>query len=182
MNALLEILIILVLILVNGLFAMAEIAIVSCRKLRLQQRVDDGDRKALTALKLADDPSRFLSTVQIWITLVGILAGAFGGATIAEQISLWLQGVPWLAAYGEVIGVAVVVLLITYFTLVFGELVPKRLALQNAEKVAVNLAGIMDSVSRIASPLVSVLSASTNIIVRILGVKQTSNLPSLMKI
>lgn len=171
MNAFLEILIILVLILVNGLFAMAEIAIVSSRKLRLQQRADDGDRKAMIALKLADDPSRFLSTVQIWITLVGILAGAFGGATIAEQISLWLQGVPWLAAYGEVIGVAVVVLLITYFTLVLGELVPKRLALQNAEKVAVNLAGIMNSVSRIASPLVSFLTVSTDFIVKILGVQ-----------
>jgi putative hemolysin len=171
MVAFLEIIIILVLILTNGFFSMAEIAIVSARKVRLQQRVDDGDWKAKIALKLADDPGRFLSTVQIWITLVGILAGTFGGATIAKQIDLWLQVVPWLAAYGEMIGVIVVVVVITYFTLVFGELVPKRLAIQNAEGVAVRVAGFMDSVARIASPLVSVLSASTNIIVRILGVK-----------
>jgi putative hemolysin len=171
MAAFFEILIILVLILINGLFAMAEIAIVSSRKLRLQQRVDNGDRKAKLALKLANNPSRFLSTVQIWITLVGILAGAFGGATIAEQIGLWLRDVPWLAAYGEVIGVALVVLFLTYFTLVLGELVPKRLALQNAEGVAIWVAGIMDTVSRVASPLVSFLSASTDFIVKILGSK-----------
>jgi putative hemolysin len=166
-----EILIIFCLILVNGLFAMAEIAIVSARKLRLQQRVDDGDKRASTALKLVEDPSRFLSTIQIWITLVGILAGAFGGATLAEQIGIWLQSIPWLAAYGELIGVVIVVLIITYFTLVLGELVPKRLALQNAEEIAVRLAGPMDFVAKLASPLVHILSASTNWIVRILGVQ-----------
>ena len=98
MEPFLEILIILVLILINGLFAMSEIAIVSARKLRLQQRLDAGDRKASIALELADNPSRFLSTIQIWITLVGILAGAFGGATIAEQIGIWIQQIPWLAS------------------------------------------------------------------------------------
>jgi putative hemolysin len=166
-----EILIIFSLILVNGLFAMAEIAIVSARKLRLQQRLESGSKKASTALKLANDPNTFLSTVQIWITLVGILAGAFGGATIAEQIGLWLQAVPWLASYGDVIGVVVVVLLITYFTIVLGELVPKRLALQNAEEIALHLAGFMDFVAKIASPLVHFLGASTDLIVRMLGVQ-----------
>jgi putative hemolysin len=170
MEPIFEIIIILSLILVNGLFAMAEIAIVSARKMRLQQRMEDGDKKASVALKLADDPSRFLSTIQIWITLVGILAGAFGGATIAEQIGLWLQKIPWLASYGELIGVVVVVLVITYFTLVLGELVPKRLALQNAEGVAIRLAVPMEIVAKIASPLVRFLSASTNLVVKILRV------------
>jgi putative hemolysin len=170
MEPIFEIIIILSLILINGLFAMAEIAIVTARKLKLQQRMEDGDKKASVALKLADDPSRFLSTIQIWITLVGILAGAFGGATIAEQIGLWLQQVPWLASYGDFIGVVIVVLVITYFTLVFGELVPKRLAMQNAEVIAIRLAGPMEIVAKIASPLVRFLSASTNFVVKILRV------------
>ena len=174
LNFIFEILIIFSLILVNGLFAMAEIAIVSARKLRLQQRLESGNKKAATALKLANDPSTFLSTVQIWITLVGILAGAFGGATIAEQIGLWLQAIPWLASYGDVIGVVGVVLLITYFTIVLGELVPKRLALQNAEGIALSLAGFMDFVAKLASPLVRFLGASTDWIVRILGVQPPS--------
>ena len=170
MEPFLEILIILVLILINGLFAMSEIAIVSARKLRLQQRLDAGDRKASIALKLADNPSRFLSTIQIWITLVGILAGAFGGATIAEQIGIWIQQISWLASYGEIIGVTLVVLVITYFTLVLGELVPKRLAIQNAEGIAIRLAGPIELVAKFASPLVRFLSASTDFVVRILGV------------
>jgi putative hemolysin len=170
MEPILEIIVILSLILINGLFAMAEIAIVSARKLRLQQRMEDGDKRASLALKLADNPSRFLSTIQIWITLVGILAGAFGGATIAEQIGLWLQKIPWLASYGELIGVVVVVLVITYFTLVLGELVPKRLAMQNAEGIAIRLASPMEFVAKIASPLVWFLSASTNFVVKILRV------------
>ncbi len=135
-----EILIVLLLILVNGIFAMAEIAVVSARKTRLQQQAEEGDKKAQAALELANAPNQFLSTIQIGITLMGIVAGAFGGATIAEELAGTLQKVPLLVPYGEAIGMAVVVLAITYLTLVVGELVPKRLGLNNAEGVAARLA------------------------------------------
>lgn len=125
-----EIIIILVLILANGVLAMAEIAVVSARKARLQQRADEGDDKGRMALELANNPGDFLASVQVGITLVGVLAGAFGGATLAKQISIWLADFPRLAPYSEAIAVGLVVILITYFTLVLGELVPKRLALK----------------------------------------------------
>ena len=114
-NIFLEIMIILALILANGLFAMAEMAVVSARKVRLEQRVKAGDPKAATALKLAREPNRFLSTVQIGITLIGIFAGAFGGATLADELSGLIAAVPALAPYSMVIAVGVVVTAITYF-------------------------------------------------------------------
>jgi len=129
----LEILFIILLLVANGVFAMSEIAVVTARKARLRQRADAGDAKARVALELANAPDRFLSTIQIGITLVGILAGAFGGATIAEQLAVRLSVVPWLAPYSEAIGIAVVVIVITYLSLIIGELVPKRLALNNPE-------------------------------------------------
>jgi putative hemolysin len=159
------------LILVNGLFAMAEIAVVSARKTRLQQQAQEGDKKAQAALDLANAPNQFLATIQIGITLVGIVAGAFGGATIAEELAKVLQQVPVLAPYGEAIGVAVVVLAITYLTLVVGELVPKRLGLNNPERVAARLAPFMRTLSRLASPLVRSLSLSTDLVVRLLRVQ-----------
>ena len=166
-----EILIVVLLILVNGLFAMAEIAVVSARKTRLQQQAQEGDKKAQAALELANAPNQFLATIQIGITLVGIVAGAFGGATIAEELAKVLQQVPVLAPYGEAIGVAVVVLAITYLTLVVGELVPKRLGLNNPERVAARLAPFMRTLSRLASPLVRYLSLSTDLVVRLLRVQ-----------
>jgi len=166
-----EILIVVLLILVNGLFAMAEIAVVSARKTRLQQQAQEGDKKAQAALELANAPNQFLATIQIGITLVGIVAGAFGGATIAEELAKVLQQVPLLAPYGEAIGVAVVVLAITYLTLVVGELVPKRLGLNNPERVAARLAPFMRTLSRLASPLVRSLSLSTDLVVRLLRVQ-----------
>ena len=166
-----EILIVVLLILVNGLFAMAEIAVVSARKTRLQQQAQEGDKKAQAALELANAPNQFLATIQIGITLVGIVAGAFGGATIAEELAKVLQQVPVLAPYGEAIGVAVVVLAITYLTLVVGELVPKRLGLNNPERVAARLAPFMRTLSRLASPLVRSLSLSTDLVVRLLRVQ-----------
>jgi len=166
-----EILIVVLLILVNGLFAMAEIAVVSARKTRLQQQAQEGDKKAQAALELANAPNQFLATIQIGITLVGIVAGAFGGATIAEELAKVLRQVPVLAPYGEAIGVAVVVLAITYLTLVVGELVPKRLGLNNPERVAARLAPFMRTLSRLASPLVRYLSLSTDLVVRLLRVQ-----------
>jgi putative hemolysin len=135
-----ELLLIGALLLLNGALAMSEIAIVSARKARLRQRAETGDLGARTALTLADDPTRFLSTVQIGITLVGILAGAFGGATIAEEIGRALEQYPPLAPYGEAIGLGAVVVAITLLSLIVGELVPKRLALNNPERIAAGVA------------------------------------------
>jgi putative hemolysin len=172
-----EIIILVVLILANGLFAMSEIAVVSARKTRLQQQAEEGNKRAQVALELANAPNQFLATVQIGITLVGIMAGAFGGATIAEELGGVLEQVPLLAPYGDAIGVGVVVVTITYFSLVIGELVPKRLGLNNAERVAARLAPFMRTLSRLASPLVRLLSLSTDLALRLLRVRPEQEIP-----
>ena len=163
-----EILIILVLIVLNGVFAMSELAVVSARKVRLQQWAGTGDGKAQTALELANSPNRFLATVQIGITLVGILAGAFGEATIAEALSTRLSSYPLLQPYSKLISLAVVVLGITYLSLVVGELVPKRLALYSPERIARAVAGPMNVLSMISFPVVRLLSISTEVVMRLL--------------
>lgn len=168
-----EILVLILLITANGVFSMAEMAVVSARKARLRQRVEEGDKGAVIAMSLAEKPTRFLSTVQIGITLIGIMSGAFGGATIAEELGAYFMQYPWLAPYSEAIGVAIVVLAITYFSLVIGELVPKRIALNNAEKLAASLAGPMLFISRLAMPVVAFLSFSTDTVLRLLGIKPT---------
>ncbi|MBN3888474.1 MAG: HlyC/CorC family transporter [Nostoc sp. JL31] len=165
-----EILIILVLIIANGVFSMSEMAIVSARKVRLQQLANQGDAKAMAALKLAESPNHFLSTVQVGISLIGILTGAFGGATIANRLAVFVKLVPLLAPYSEPLSFGIVVLLITYFSLIVGELVPKRLALNNPERIASNVAIPMRALSAIASPMVYLLSASTDLILRVLGI------------
>jgi len=167
----LEIVFILVLVLINGLLALAEIAVVTARKLRLQQSAEKGDKRAEAALELANAPSRFLSTVQIGITLVGIVAGTVGGATISEQIAVQLQGVPLLAPYSEALGIAIVVVGITYLSLVFGELVPKRIAMGNPERTAAWVARPMRLLARLTAPFVRVLSFSTDAVLRIFGVR-----------
>jgi len=173
-NPVLEILIIFLLLVTNGVFAMAEIAIVSARKARLRQLADAGNSQARAALELAANPNQFLATAQIGITLVGILAGAFGGATIAEEIATRLGDIPFLAPYGETIGVGIVVLGITYFSLIIGELVPKRLALNNAERIASAVAAPMRGLSTIAAPVVRLLSVSTDIVIRLLCIKPSA--------
>ncbi|MEH2349996.1 MAG: hemolysin family protein [Nostoc sp.] len=165
-----EILIILVLIIANGVFSMSEMAIVSARKVRLQQLANQGDAKARVALKLAESPNHFLSTVQVGISLIGILTGAFGGATIASRLAVYVKLVPLLAPYSEPLSFGIVVLLITYFSLIVGELVPKRLALNNPEKIASIVAIPMQALAAIASPVVFLLSASTDLILRVLGI------------
>jgi putative hemolysin len=169
-----EILILILLILTNGFFSLAEMAIVSARKVRLQQRAEEGSKGAEVALTLARQPTRFLSTVQTGITLIGILSGAFGGATIAEWLAVYFAQYPALQPYSEAIGVGIVVTLVTYLSLVIGELVPKRLALNNAEAIAASVAPLMDFVARVARPVVSLLSASTEMLVRLLRIKPTS--------
>lgn len=165
-----EILIILVLIIANGVFSMSEMAIVSARKVRLQQLANQGDVKAKAALKLAESPNHFLSTVQVGISLIGILTGAFGGATIASRLAIYVKRVPLLAPYSEPLSFGIVVLLITYFSLIVGELVPKRLALNNPERIASIVAIPMQALAAIASPVVFLLSASTDLILRVLGI------------
>lgn len=170
LEATFEITFILLLILLNGLLAMSEIALVSSRKARLQQRINAGDEKARVALELASRPGDFLSTVQIGITLIGILAGAFGGATIAQSLSEVLMTVPLLAPISSTLSIAIVVVSITFLSLILGELAPKRLALNNPEDIASRVAGPMRFLSSLVRPLVSLLSWSTNLVLRIVGV------------
>lgn len=177
MSYLLEIVIILILILINGIFAMAEFAIVSVKKIRLQQRADEGDSRAAAALEIVNEPTQFLSTVQIGITLVGIFAGAFGGATVAREIASYLTGFPELAPYSDLISIVIVVLAITYLTLIFGELVPKRLALNNAESIASAVAKPMRLLSLITAPLVIILSHSTEAMLRIIQFRKITEPP-----
>lgn len=171
MDAWSELLIILALAVVNGLFAMSEIAIVSARRTRLQQRADEGDTGAKAALQLAESPDRFLSTVQVGITLIGILAGVFGGATLAREFNDIFSAAPWLAPYSHALSLTLVVALITFLTLVFGELVPKRLALIAPERIAAVVARPMQGLSRLAAPLVAVLSLSSSLVLRVLRIR-----------
>jgi putative hemolysin len=168
-NIFLQVVIILTLILLNGLLAMSEIAVVAARKSRLLQQAESGNTGASVALELANDPSRFLSTVQIGITLVGIFTGAFGGATIAGRLSGQLEQFPGLAPYSGTIAIGVVVILTTYLSLVFGELAPKQIALTHAERIAARVSRPMAFLSRITSPAVRLLSLSTTAVLRLLG-------------
>jgi putative hemolysin len=172
-----EVLAIFLLIIINGILAMSEIAVVSARKTRLQQWAEGGNAKARAALELANDPNQFLATIQIGITLVGILAGAFGGATIAEELAAILNNISWLAPYSEPLSLALVVLVITYLSLVVGELVPKRLALNNPERLATAIATPMQLLSRVAYPAVHLLGLSTELLLRTLGVKPSTEPP-----
>lgn len=171
MTILIEILVILVLILINGFLAMAEIAVVSASKARLRLGAARAKPGYQIALDLANNPGRFLSSVQIGITLVGVLAGAFGGATIAEILQESFIGLGVAPGISEAIGVGVVVLTVTYVSLVIGELAPKQIALLNPDRVASMVARPMHTISRIATPLVRVLSLSTSLVLRILGVR-----------
>ncbi len=168
-----EILLVVFLVALNGIFALSEMAIVAARKSRLKQMADAGDARARAAFALAENPNRFLSTVQIGITLVGILAGAFGGATIAEQIAARLQNLGIAAAYSEAFALIAVVAAITFLSLVFGELVPKRIALNNAENIARVVARPMNLLARCAAPFVRLLTFSTDTVLKLLRVKKS---------
>jgi putative hemolysin len=167
----LEVLIIALLIGANALFAMAEFAVISAKKYRLEQQAQRGDRRAEAALELAKRPNRFLSTVQVGITLVGILIGAFGGVTLSGPLADLLGTITPLVPYHHVLSAAIIVLVITYFTLVFGELVPKRIALTHPERIASRLAHTMQILSALAYPAVRILSLSTEGVVRMIRQK-----------
>ena len=166
-----ELAIIFLLILANGVFAMSEIAVVAARKVRLQQRADEGDERAKAALALAHDPTKFLSTVQFGITLVGVLAGAYGGARLAEPLAEPIAQVPALARYADGIALGIVVSGITVLSLILGELVPKRIGLNNPEAIASWVARPMMLLARIGGPIVGSLTASTNVVFRLFGIK-----------
>lgn len=167
----LEISVVILLILINGLFAMSELAVVSARRVRLERMAREGSRGAQAALDLVDTPNRFLSTVQIGITLVGIFAGAYGGANIAGELADLLRPVDYIGRYAGGISLFVVVGTITYLSVVIGELVPKRIALQSAEQISAFVARPMNVLSRLATPIVRLLSLSTEAVLRILGIK-----------
>src|SRR5689334_17893964 len=166
-----ELVVLLLLLLANGVFAMTEIAIVSASKGRLRQRAEQGDARARSALDLAESPNRFLSTVQVGITLVGIFAGAFGGATLSEKLAQPLGQISWLAPYAKQISLALVVLGITYLSLILGELAPKRIGLGNPEGIALLMARFMQRLSRLAGPVVTFLGHSTDALLTLFGVK-----------
>lgn len=170
-----EIFVVLLLIVVNAIFVMSEMAIVSVRKVRLQQMASQGDARARVALELANSPNQLLGTVQIGITLLAILSGAFGESIIAREIVVLLNFIPSIEPYREAIASVSAVLIITYLTLVIGELVPKRLALNNPEHIASAVARPMQLLSVITSPIVHLLSLSTDRVVRLLGMRPSTD-------
>lgn len=176
-TVLIEIILIFALILANGVFAMAEIAVVSSRKARLQRAAQKGNRRAAIALELANNPDAFLSTVQVGITTIGVLAGALGGATIAVPIAAAIERAPALQPWSDAIGVGVVVLTVTYLSVVVGELAPKRIALNYPERITIALAPAMRGLSRIASPLVAVLGGSARVILWLLRIPRLPHAP-----
>jgi len=167
-----EIFIILALIVLNGIFAMSEIALVSARRSRLSSDSKKGNRSADAALRLSEQPDKFLSTVQIGITLIGILTGIYSGSAIATELRQWLEAIGVSSAWSSSIAHTVIVCIVTYLTLVFGELLPKRIGMSRAESVAMGVARPMLFLSRVASPFVWLLSHSTSLFARIFGVKE----------
>ena len=172
-----EYFVILLLLLLNGLFAMSEIALVSSKRARLEERAKKGSNGAKTALKLLEEPEKFLSTVQIGITLVGIIAGAFGGLALAGDLVPYLEKIEWLAPYADKAAIAIVVTIITYLSLIIGELVPKTIAFNNPEGITIALAPFMKSLSWITTPIVSFLSLSTKILLKVLMIKEKDETP-----
>jgi putative hemolysin len=181
MNILFNILITFLLILINGYFSMSEMALISARRVVLQQQIEEGSKdqskKAQKAVALAQDSDRLLATIQIAITLVSFGASAVAATSFSEPIAAWLKGfnIAWLSTISTGLAVVVITLVISYVSLIIGELVPKRIALSNAEQMAMRVAGPIGVFERLASPLVTMLSASTNAIARVFGIKGTKD-------
>jgi magnesium and cobalt exporter, CNNM family len=172
-----EIVILLILLVINGLFVMSEMALVSSRKARLQQQANEGNRRAGAALKLAQKPTAFLSTVQIGITLIGVLLGAVGGKELSAPLAIALKNWPAVAPYADSLAFGTVVVIITVLTLVVGELIPKRLALHSPERIAAAMAGPMSLISRLFTPLVWLLGKVTEAALTMLGIKPNEDPP-----
>lgn len=170
-----EIVIILFLILLNGVFSMSEIALISARKNRLENAAKKGNIKAQVALDLANAPNKFLSTVQIGITLIGILTGIYSGDKITADVKLFFEGFELLMPYSQTISVAVVVVILTFFSLVLGELLPKRIGLNHPENIAKAVAVPMKIISQITAPFIWLLTISTDGLLKILNIKPTAD-------
>jgi len=170
-------LIIVLLLLLNGIFAMYEIALVSARKLKLEEEANAGRLGAQTALSLLDEPEKVLSAIQVGITLVGIVSGAYGGMILSDDVARWLSHLPALIPYAKTISVILVVGLITYLSLIIGELVPKTIALNHAEAIAIALSPLMKVFSSITYPVVWILSISTRMVLRLFGVSARKESP-----
>jgi putative hemolysin len=171
---LISISIVVILIIANGIFAMTEIAIVTSRKARLEKIAEDGDKRASFALKLAEEPNQLLSTIQIGITLIGVVTGAFGGAAIASQLAPVIEQVEFLAPFSSQLSLFIVIALTTYLSLIIGELVPKRIGMSDPEKVALLVAKPMYYFSKVGKPLIWVLSKSTEAVLKLFGIKPTN--------
>jgi putative hemolysin len=169
-----EILIIFLLILLNGVFAMSEIAMVSSRKARLEAAAKRGDKGSAKALEMSKNPGRFLSTVQIGITLIGILTGIYSGAQLEDDFTAWLNTFPSLQPFSQTIAVTVIVVSLTFFSLVLGELVPKRIGLTMPEKISRTLAIPMNGLSKLTSPFIWLLTITSDLLIRLLRIKATS--------
>lgn len=167
-----DFLIILLLLIFNGIFAMYELALVSSSKARLETLVGKGNKRAKDVLKQLEEPEKFLSTIQIGITLIGIVSGAYGGATLADEIEPLFLLIPGAEPYAHTLSVAIVVIIITYLSLIIGELVPKSIALSDPEKWATRLSPLMIAVKNISYPFVCLLSASTKLVNRLIGLEQ----------
>ncbi|MBC6981099.1 hemolysin family protein [Caulobacter sp. 17J80-11] len=167
----LPIVVVLLLVLLNGLFSMSEMALVSSRRARLQGQAEKGDKGAAKALALSEDPTRFFSAVQVGITLIGILAGAYGQASLSGALAAPLATIPGLAPYAHAIATALVVVIITYLSLIVGELVPKRLAQIFPEAIASRVSGPLAFVASALSPFVALLTHSTAAVLRLMGVR-----------
>lgn len=172
-----EIAILFALIFLNGLFAMSEIALVTARRARLQKLVDEGDSSAAAAVKLGEDPTRFLSTIQIGITSIGVLNGIVGEAALAAPLALWLESLSVQQPYASYTATGLVVVLITYFSIVVGELVPKRIGQSYPEVFARLVARPINGLASVTKPFVLLLSVSTRTLLRMMGVKETSGSP-----
>ncbi|MCD6017400.1 MAG: corC 2 [Bacteroidetes bacterium] len=172
-----EIIIILVLFILNGLFAMCEIALVSSRRSRLEQRSKEGSKGAHIALKLLKEPEKFLSTVQIGITLVGIIAGAYGGEAFTKDLQPYFERITWLKDYAEEVAFISIIVVITYFSLIIGELVPKSIALNNPERITIALAPFMRMLAIVTYPFVVFLSVSTKAFLKIFMIKENKEPP-----
>ena len=163
--------VVLLLLVLNGLFAMSELAVVSSRRAKLQARAERGDKGAAAALRLSENPTRFLAAVQVGITLIGILSGAYGQATIAAELDHMLETIPALHDYSELLSTAIVVVVITYLSLIVGELVPKRFAMVFPETIAALVARPLSLLAKLMGPFVTLLTASTVGVLRLLGIR-----------
>jgi putative hemolysin len=170
-----EIIILIILTLLNSFFALSEISIISAKKSRITQRAQAGSKSAAIILELLKKPEDFLSAIQVGITLIGIVSGAYGGAALSDDVRPYISRISLLQPYAEGLSFTIVIALITYFSIVVGELIPKSLALGNADKIALFVAPIIKGFTTLTLPLVKLLSGSTNLVVRMLGIKETAD-------